>query len=52
MNARVHLTPAEALARLAALRGPESTLPFRHGTLEVEIYRPRAGAAMHGRSRR
>lgn len=41
MSARAHLAPADALARLAALQGPEFTLLFRHGTLEVEIYRPR-----------
>lgn len=41
MNARAHLTSAEALARLEALQGPEFTLLFRHGTLEVEVYRPR-----------
>lgn len=41
MSARAHLGPADALARLDALCGPEFTLLFRHGTLEVEIYRPR-----------
>jgi hypothetical protein len=33
------LTPESALARLAA-SGKEFTLLFKHGTLEVEIYRP------------
>lgn len=34
------LTPAAALARLAAAGGPEFVTLFRHGTLEVEVYRP------------
>jgi len=34
------LIPASALAKLAAANGPEFTLLFRHGSLEVEIYRP------------
>jgi mannose-6-phosphate isomerase-like protein (cupin superfamily) len=34
------MTPAGALAALAA-SGKEFTLLFRHGTLEVEVYRPR-----------
>jgi len=38
MNER--LTPEGALARLAS-SGKEFILLFRHGTLEVEIYRPR-----------
>ena len=38
MNER--LTPEGALATLAA-SGKEFILLFRHGTLEVEVYRPR-----------
>jgi mannose-6-phosphate isomerase-like protein (cupin superfamily) len=34
------LTPASALAKLTAANGPEFTLVFRHGSLEVEVYRP------------
>jgi mannose-6-phosphate isomerase-like protein (cupin superfamily) len=35
------LTPAAGLDRLAGLGGKEFVTLFRHGTLEVEIYRPR-----------
>ena len=35
----VQIAPAEALAALARAGGEYTTL-FRHGTLEVEIYRP------------
>jgi mannose-6-phosphate isomerase-like protein (cupin superfamily) len=34
------LTPAHALAALAQLPGKEFVAVFRHGSLEVEIYRP------------
>ena len=34
------LTPQLALAKLAAANGPEFVTLFRHGSLEVEIYRP------------
>jgi mannose-6-phosphate isomerase-like protein (cupin superfamily) len=34
------LTPESALAELAAASGPEFVTLFRHGTLEVEVYRP------------
>jgi mannose-6-phosphate isomerase-like protein (cupin superfamily) len=34
------LTPENALATLAAATGKEFTLLFRHGTLEIEIYKP------------
>ena len=34
------LTPESALAKLAAVGGPEFVGLFRHGTLEVELYRP------------
>lgn len=34
------LTPALALTKLAAAQGPEFISLFRHGSLEVEIYRP------------
>ena len=34
------LTPTNALAALAAQPGREFTSVFRHGTLEVEVYRP------------
>jgi mannose-6-phosphate isomerase-like protein (cupin superfamily) len=34
------LTPEAALARLAAAGGPEFISLFRHGSLEVEVYRP------------
>lgn len=35
------LTPEAALARLAALNGPPFLQVFAHGSLEVEVYRPR-----------
>jgi mannose-6-phosphate isomerase-like protein (cupin superfamily) len=34
------LTPENALAKLAAAGGPEFVGLFRHGSLEVEVYRP------------
>ena len=34
------LTPESALAKLAAAGGPEFVSLFRHGSLEVEVYRP------------
>ncbi len=34
------LTPESALAKLAAAGGPEFVGLFRHGSLEVEVYRP------------
>jgi mannose-6-phosphate isomerase-like protein (cupin superfamily) len=34
------LTPESGLQRLAEATGKEFTLLFRHGSLEVEIYRP------------
>ena len=34
------LTPENALAKLVAAGGPEFVGLFRHGSLEVEVYRP------------
>ena len=34
------MTPADALARLAATPGAEFATVFTHGTLAVEVYRP------------
>lgn len=34
------LTPENALAKLAEAAGPEFALLFRHGSLEIEIYKP------------
>jgi mannose-6-phosphate isomerase-like protein (cupin superfamily) len=40
MTETTRLTSANALARLAEEPGREYVTLFRHGTLEVEIYRP------------
>lgn len=40
MPEKVRLTSANALARLADESGREFVTLFRHGTLEVEIYKP------------
>lgn len=40
MIEKTRLTPAAALAKLAEEAGREFVTLFRHGTLEVEIYRP------------
>jgi hypothetical protein len=34
------LTPRDALAKLAEVSGREFITLFRHGTLEVEVYKP------------
>jgi mannose-6-phosphate isomerase-like protein (cupin superfamily) len=40
MTDKMRLTSAQALARLAGEPGREFVTLFRHGTLEVEIYKP------------
>jgi len=40
--ARVRFTEAEALAKLPGAAGERFTVLFRHGTLSIELYAPRA----------